>query len=262
MFQYKACRVFRAAFLAAAGPLLVIAQQPGVRPLAVAGSTIDQSGSYMLTSALPASNVDTAITITASGVTLDLNGQELMCAGNLRGVGLRISGAQNVAVRNGNIANCAMGVVVMDSANVTLEGLRIRGMGIAVNAPPPEIGIMLMRSRNVVVRGNQIYNEGLGIFVRGSASYGNRIEGNSITSAMNGALGICYNPADNDPNGPKGDLVTGNVIRGFPTAISVTKTADYNVFRGNTLFFFKSAFESENSSNLEMDNTKVKLEGK
>ncbi len=108
-----------------------------------------------------------------------------------------------------------MGAVVIDSANVTLEGLRIRGMAIAVSAPPPEIGIMLMRSRNVVVRGNQIYNDGLGIFVRGGASYGNRIEGNSIVASMHGALGICYNPADNDPNGPKGDLVTGNIIRGY-----------------------------------------------
>jgi hypothetical protein len=39
---------------------------------------------------------------------------------------------------------------------------------------------MLVQTRNSVVRNNMIYNAALGVFVRGSRSFGNRIEGNTI----------------------------------------------------------------------------------
>ena len=53
-----------------------------------------------------------------------------------------------------------------------------------------------------------LHNVGLRIFVRGGCSFGNRIEGNTLTSSANGALSICYNPTDTDPAGPQGDLVS------------------------------------------------------
>ena len=233
------------------------AQAPGTRTIG-SPTTIDQPGNYMLTNALFV-NSGAGITITASDVTLDLNGQTISGPANLTGVGIRVLGAQNVVVRNGNVQGVFMGVVVVNSSNVKIDSLMIRGFGIAVSAPPPEVGIMLVQTKNAVITNNQIFSTGLGIFVRGSQSFGNRIEGNTLTAGANAALGICYNPADGDANGPKGDLITRNVIRGYPTSISIVATSDSNVVTGNTLFYRTAAFSNPNSSNLTDGNIEVKL---
>ncbi len=244
-------------------PLLALclpAQTPGMR-LIGSPTTIDQPGSYALTNDLfvPGS-VGVGIAITASDVTLDLGGHSITAPGNLSGAGVRITGAQNVTVRNGNIVNALMGAVVMNSANVRLEGLSIRATGLPPSAPPPEIGIMLVQTRNAVVTNNMIFNAALGIFVRGSRSFGNRIEGNTITGTTAGVFGICYNPADGDTSAPKGDLVTGNLIRGFPAAIQVSSRADYNVFTGNTLLYTEEGIINANPTNIAKENTLVKLQ--
>ena len=249
----------RATMLAALSSSVIFAQRADLRTIGSVSSTIDQSGSYVVSAGFFVGSGGDGITVTASSVSIDLNGQEIQCPGSLRGVGIRINGAQNVVIRNGHISNCAMGVVVFNSANVRLEGLVIRGTAIAVSAPPPEIGIMVMQSRNVAVLNNMIYNAGLGIFVRGGRSFGNRIEGNTLTANANGALGICYNPTDTDTAGPQGDLVKGNVIRGYPTAIALNKTSNYNVIQGNTLFYTAMAIATESTTNFDMENVKVQI---
>ncbi|MFN0101195.1 MAG: NosD domain-containing protein [Bryobacteraceae bacterium] len=244
-------------------PLLaagLIAQPAGLRTIG-SPSTVDQSGSYILTADLfiPGS-AGAGISITASDVTLDLNGHTITAPGNLSGAGIRIVNAQNVTVKNGNIVNALMGVVVMNSVNVRLDGLSIRATGLPPSAPPPEMGIMLVQTRNSVVSNNMIYNAALGIFVRGSRSFGNRIQGNTITGTTAGAFGICYNPADGDTGAPKGDLVTGNLIRGYPAAIQISSRADYNAITGNTLIFTMEGLLNENSTNVAKDNTLIKIQ--
>jgi len=199
-----------------------------------------------------------AINITASGVTLDLNGHQIKGPGGRQGIGVRVAGATGVRIHNGRIADTAFGIVVENSQNVTLTDLEIRGQGLAVTSPPPETAIMIVQSRAVVVERNNLYNTPLGVFVRGSRSWGNRISDNTITSGTNGVFGICYNPAPGDPNGPRGDLVTNNLISGFSTGIQVTASAS-NVFRENTIVFRTAAFESMGAMDLDMDNIKVQL---
>jgi parallel beta-helix repeat protein len=199
-----------------------------------------------------------ALNITASGVTLDLNGHQIKGPGGRQGVGIRVAGASGVRIHNGRIADTAFGLVVENSQNVTVTGLEIRGQGLAVASPPPETAIMIVQSRAVVFEGNNVYNTPLGVFVRGSRSWGNRIVNNTITAGTNGVLGICYNPAPGDPAGPRGDLVAGNLISGYGTGIQVTASAS-NVFRNNTIVFRNSAFESNGAMDLEEDNTKVQL---
>ena len=233
---------------------------PGGRRVPFSG-VIDSPGTYVLESDLRSfTNDRAAITITASDVTVDLNGLALTGGGGKRGVGIRISGARGVRVTNGLISNTAFGVIVMNSANVVLTNLQIRGEGLPVTAPPPETGVMIVQSKNVVVEHNSIYNTGLGIFVRGGMSSGNRIANNTLSAGTNGILGICYNPADGDPNGPTGDLVYGNTISGFGVGIQASATSRYNVFKGNAVFFQGSmAVELLNNTNMDMDNTKVDL---
>ncbi len=237
-----------------------LAADTGGRRVPFSG-VIDAPGNYVLQSDLRSFNNErAAITITADDVTVDLNGLALTGGGGKRGVGIRISGARGVRVSNGVISNTAFGVIVMNSANVVLTNLQIRGEGLPVTAPPPETGVMIVQSKNVVVEGNAIYNTGLGIFVRGGVSSGNRIANNTLSAGTNGILGICYNPADNDANGPVGDLIYGNSISGFGVGIQASATSRYNVFKGNTVFFTGSmAVELLNDTNMDMDNTKVDL---
>jgi nitrous oxidase accessory protein NosD len=221
--------------------------------------SITSPGSYQLVADVEFDATrDWAVNITANGVTLDLNGHQIKGPGGRLGIGIRVAGATGVRIQNGRIADTAFGIVIENSQNVTVTGLEIRGQGLAVSAPPPETAIMIVQSRAVVFERNNVYNTPLGVFVRGSRSWGNRISGNTITSGANGVLGICYNPAPNDPNGPRGDLVSDNLISGFNTGIQVTSSAS-NVFRNNTIIFRASAFESMSANDLDMDNVKVQL---
>src|SRR5262249_43478346 len=141
---------------------------------------------------------------------LDLNGKVVQGPGGKMGTGIHIRGASGIHVSNGHVVNNAFGVIVESSDNVVLTGLQIRGEGLPVIAPPPETAIMVLQSRNVLVSGNNIYNTGLGIFVRGGRSSGNQIVRNTVTGGANAILGICYNPAPGDAQGPRGDLVANN----------------------------------------------------
>jgi len=230
------------------------------RPVPGSG-LIDSPGNYVLQGdRRSVSTSRAAIEITASDVTLDLNGTMISGPGGKLGVGVRIMGASGVQVKNGLISNLAFGVIVMNSRNVVLKDLQIRGEGLPIVALPPETAIMIVQSRNVVVEDNAIYNTGLGIFVRGGMSGGNRIANNTLTAGMNGALGICYNPADNDPMGPRGDLVYGNLVSGFGTGIQASSMSMANVFKANTIFYRGGkAVELMNDTNMEMDNTSAML---
>ena len=240
--------------------LALCAQTPGVRTIG-SPTTIDQPGSYILTnSPFTSSSTGAGITITASDVTLDLNGQTITGLGNGSHAGLRILNAQNVSVKNGYVTGTLIGVMVNNSANVRIEGLSIRGFGLAFSAPPPEIGILINQSRNVVAVNNAIFNVGLGMFVRGSRSFGNRLQNNTITAMANGVLGICYNPADGDPQGPNGDLITGNLIRGFPTSIQINGRSDYNVIDANTLIYTVAGLENPNPSNIAQGNRMAQIQ--
>ncbi len=246
-----------AAFAAILTALPLQAQIGGHRPISTV-RTIDAPGNYFLIQDVSFGG-GAAITITASGVTLDLNGHQLLGPGGVQGTGVLIQGATGVKVHDGYIADTAFGVVVDHSNNVTLTGLQIRGQGLAVTAPPPEVGVMIVESKNVVVERNSIYNTGLGAFVRGGQSGGNRISNNTITAGTNGGLGICYNPAPGDSAGPQGDLVYNNLVSGFNTGISVVATANANVFRENTIAFRTAAFVSTNASNLDINNIEAQL---
>jgi len=220
----------------------------------VKSGTINSPGNYMLTQ-----DISGEIAITSSDVTLDLNGYSITGPGGKLGTGIMIRGVRGVKVSGGSISNFAFGVVVDGSSNVILRDLRIRAQGLPVVAPPPETGIMIAQSSNVVVEDNAIGNVGLGIFVRGGRSYGNRIANNTVTAGTNGVLGICYNPTPTDANGPRGDFIYGNLVSRFNTSISLSDLSVANVIKGNTLVFVTSAIEFMDQSNLDMDNVKVKL---
>ena len=245
--------------LLAASPLA--AQTLGRKSIS-APTVIDEAGSYVLVTDLTLSSnstADAAIKITASGVTVDLNGHQMTGPGGLQGVGVLIEGAQSVTVRNGHIADMFIGVRVAGSSNVKLNDLNIRGLDIGVSAPPPEIGVMIAQSRNVEVEDVNISDVGLGVFVRGGMSSGNRIANNTISAGDNGIFAICYNPTPDDPMGPRGDVISGNLLSGFSVGISLVATSGYNVIRDNTIAFKTAAWESPNDTNVFEGNVERSL---
>ena len=223
---------------------------------------ITESGHYILnrTLNLGVNAVEPGVTITANDVTLDLNGFGVVGPGQMIGIGVLIEGARGVTLRNGKVADFHFNVVVRGSRNVILEDLEIRGRGLLPPAPPPETGIMIAQSANVVVRDNAIYNTGLGIFVRGGESRGNRIEGNTIT-AESGILAICYNPTPEDPRGPRGDWIVGNLMTGYNLGLQMSDLSMYNIIQGNTIAYLMGggAFNINNDTNQTIDNTTVPL---
>ena len=250
-------------FVLAAGTLFwsapLPAQQTGTQLIFRSGTTIDAPGHYLLLHDIATGVRGPGLVITSSGVTLDLNGHQITGPGGNRETGIMIDGASGVKVFNGHLAYLGFAVMVQNSSNVVLRDLHIRGQGLAVTAPPPEVGIMIVQSKNVCVEKNVIYNVGLGVFVRGGQSWGNRIEGNTITANTNGVFGVCYNPAPDDPEGPRGDLVQNNLITGFNVGIQIVPTAVHNVFRDNVIAFITSAIELGSNTNQDIDNVGVQL---
>lgn len=235
-------------------PAAMVAQPRRV----VLQGVIDQPGSYSLPNDLTVSR-GAAILITASGVDLDLAGSNITGPGGTQGVGIHIRGAAGVSIRNGKLANLATGILVENSANVTIRGCHFRGEGIPPVSGPPETAVQIMQSRNVVVENNAVYNTGLGFFVRGGRSSGNRIANNTLTAAAGAfsALGICYNPTPNDAQGPRGDLIAGNLISGYPTSIQMNSTSAANVIKDNVLVFATEGVVTP-TGNMDMNNVKVK----
>jgi parallel beta-helix repeat protein len=220
---------------------------------------IASSGTYFLDRDVAFRTGGPAILVRASDVTLDLNGYHVMGPGGKMEMGVVIRNATNVKVHNGSISNFAFGIVVDNSAGVILQDLRIRAEGLPILALPPEVGIMIVQSRAVTVVHNSIYNTGLGIFVRGSRSWGNRLAHNTVTAGMNGALGICYNPADGDPSAPRGDVVENNLISGFGTGVQLVATSAANIVRNNNIAFRMMAIENLGTTNVIGENTSARL---
>jgi nitrous oxidase accessory protein NosD len=258
MFVSRRAKSHLALFaLLVAGSLPVWAQGSGERLVPTTG-VISGPGNYILRSDLTSSSARPGIEITSDGVTLNLGGHQIVGPGGNHGVGVMINGASGVSVMNGKLSANAFGVFVQNSTNVSLRDLQIRGTDFAVSQPPPEVGIMLIASRNVVVKDNLLNEVGLGIFVRGSGSWGNHIVDNTITAGDHGLIGICYNPAPDDPVGPSGDLIEGNLASGFNLGVQ-TNAATNNVFRGNTLFFKTAGLQFNDNQNEDIDNTLVQL---
>ncbi|HEV8593414.1 MAG TPA: right-handed parallel beta-helix repeat-containing protein, partial [Pyrinomonadaceae bacterium] len=158
---------------------------------------ITRSGVYRLVGDISANGGD-GIVITASNVTLNLNGHAVETSAPGTGRGIVITGASGVQVKNGKVGSFNSNVMVIGSTNVNIEALQIVGQGLAPNNGPSEIGIQIVNSRSALVRDNNISSVNLGIFVRGGGSTGNRLFENVITggpAAANNLLGICYNPA-------------------------------------------------------------------
>ena len=243
--------------------------------------TISRPGSYKLYNNYRVASGH-AIIITASNVTLDLNGFSATSSANATTTapapgpngtrGITVQGARNVEIKNGHVAGFNSNVTVLDSQNVRVDGLQISGGNLAPAGGPTEVGITVINSSACDILNNTISSVNLGLFVRGgsSSSSGNRLMKNIIsggTITANNLLGICYNPDGNpaDSSGPRGDSIYNNHIARYGFAIAVSAGSVSNMFNDNTLASFTGAFReptafaAQGGTNVEFDNTAVLL---
>ena len=241
--------------------------------------TISRPGSYKLYNNYRVASGH-AIIVTASNVTLDLNGFSATSSANAATTapapgpngtrGITVQGARNVEIKNGHVAGFNSNVTVLDSQNVRVDGLQISGGNLAPAGGPTEVGITVINSSACDILNNTISSVNLGLFVRGGGSSGNRLMKNIIsggTITANNLLGICYNPDGNsaDTSGPRGDSIYNNHIARYGFAIAVSAGSVSNMFNDNTLASFTGAFReptafaAQGGTNVEFDNTAVLL---
>ena len=230
---------------------------------------ITRPGSYKLFFNHNVGNGD-GIVITASNVTLDLNGFTVTTNARGTGRGIVVENARGVSVSGGGVSGFNANVDLTGSQNVRLEKLSITGDGLAPSGGPTEIGIRLINSWGAYIQNNSISSVNLGIFVRGARSTGNRITQNVVVggaTAANNLLGICYNPEGGTagPEGPRGDAIYNNHIARFGFAVAVSGGSVNNMFTDNTLASFTGAFREpqnfviQGGTNVEVDNTAVTI---
>ena len=211
--------------------------------------TISAPGVYVLQRNINVMSGD-GILITATGVTLDLNGRAVSTSAPGTGRGIAIMNAKGVVVKNGKVGPFAMNVFGDTIENCTLDGLQIVGNGLAPMGGPVEMGFALVAARGTVVSNNTVTSCNLGIIIRGGASGGNKVFGNSFVgsaTAANNLLALCWNPlaggAATDP-GPVGDLVYNNHVSQYGTGMSASAGSKNIVFRENTISYFGAAFSA------------------
>jgi hypothetical protein len=228
---------------------------------------ISRPGNYVLNHNLNVGRGD-GIIITASNVTLDLNGHTVSTSARGTGRGILVENARGVTVKGGGVSGFNTNINLTGTQNVRVEDLRITGDGLAPSGGPTEIGIVLVNSWSASIQNNSISSVNLGIFVRGARSTGNRITQNVVSggaTASNNLLGICYNPEGGTagPEGPRGDSIYNNHIARFGYAIAVSDGSVSNIFTENTLASFTGAFREpanfviQGGTNVEVDNTSV-----
>jgi parallel beta-helix repeat protein len=216
-------------------------------------ATIAASGSYYLTSNINVAGA-TGVIITASNVTLDLNGFTI--AGNLTNFGVVLGdNAINVVVRNGTIRNFAQGLLNAGVTIVSLSHLTItenleNGVGFDTDATGVFIdgctivrnqqdGVLALGSSMVITNSTVVGNGHDGIELAGSANVvirGNRVDDNG----RSGIQAAIHFAGDAAPSGTIVDNVlvhngrygieTSSVAGTFPD-LSITR----NVATGNAL---------------------------
>ena len=220
---------------------------------------ITQPGVYILNRDIRVQNGD-AITVRASGVTLDLNGHSVSTAtpstAPFGSRGIFVDGSVDrlkaVTVKGGKVGSFSVNVAAMNVEALVVSEMQVVGENAAPAGGPTEVGIMLINSRGAKIKDNSITSVNLGIFVRGGGSTGNTISNNTVLGGETGAnnlLGICYNPAPGAnavTDGPSGDLIYNNHITRYGFGIAISAASRANIFRENVLASLTGGFREPN----------------
>jgi hypothetical protein len=135
--------------------------------------TLSQPGSYRLSGNLIVSGTTDGIDITASNVTIDLNGFSLSCSngiGCFNGISVTNASSSNITITRGSVTGpFQFGVEVGSAADVLLEELHVAN----------SVGFGADLGSNAIVRRCSFDHNGAGINVNGSAVIDRNVIANS-----------------------------------------------------------------------------------
>jgi hypothetical protein len=192
--------------------------------------TISQPGSYRLSSNLtvPDGNT-TAIQVTSTNVTIDLNGFSI--------IGPVVCTGEPVTSCNPSGAS-GVGIVTSSNTTVTVTNGTVQGMGVGLSFSGPtrlervsavqnnSFGILFQSSGNVVLYNTASFNGNAGIqsliassVVTGNVAIGNRGSGMAVSGVITGNVAV-----QNGSNGIQGNgtIIGNDVIANGASGISVT----------------------------------------
>jgi parallel beta-helix repeat protein len=185
-------------------------------PVTACGDVLSEPGNYGLTGDLLACPGN-AIVISASNVSLKLNGHTITC-GSTNGIGVRVTGVSDVQVTNGTITGCGLGVFFSGTTESKITHLTLNGNRV--------FGISLIGASNNEITANHVTENGTGIRVlRGG---GNRISGNVASDNFVNVFstGIALLSSENN-------TVTGNRANRNNNGILASGPSTGTILRGN-----------------------------
>lgn len=242
---------------------------------------ITQSGSYYLTGNVPLVNGKSGIEVTASGVTIDLNGFQISGFGGQVGINVTSTSAGRLTVRNGSIVNFLTGGISANVPDVMIEGVRVESCG--------EVGIRTgPRAHITDCSVNDCHTNAVGIFAgresiisRCSAS-GNSASGifadqgtivTSCTAAENGSNGIVTSFSEQyvgalienctaRGNGTNGISANNSVVRGC-TVVENASAGIAAISRCRIIdnYCFGNAIDRTNTGNIRVQDSHNFIEG-
>ena len=199
--------------LAALSGALSLPAADGRIPIAAAPATLAQAGSYYLTRDL--TSAGTPITISATGVTLDLAGHTVTSTSVTAGVAViaAADAATDLEISGGRVSGGPIGIQIGingATGNIRLHDLQLAGQtALGVNIPSAS-----NPSRNVAIERVQI------ALTSGGGVVCNNCEGLLIRDAVIYATGAPANSGISTSG--TGALITDNGIRGFIQGILLT----------------------------------------
>jgi hypothetical protein len=207
-------------------------------PISDCGTTISTSGSYYVTQNLSAASGD-CIDITASDVTIELNGFALTGVNASNTYGIYINNASNIEVRNGTVKNFYTGIYGSNNPQ-NIRAINIRAIsntyaGFLLSTSHGLIkdciasyngyGILGNNSLGVMVIGNSVYHNDIGIFT----GNGETITGNTVTLSQYAGIEL------NGNSTATGNTVFYNNNSNNATNAGIVLYGSQNVLKGNTI---------------------------
>lgn len=209
------------------------------------------------------------LTVSGSGIKINLNGHTITGAGPATGVGVRVNSSQDVSIFGGTVSSFLRGIYVVGSTGIVIKDNTItqNATGILLEASSgntvksnvalqntaraimlrPNLSGLIVSTNNDI-KDNVLIDNPTGIYV--IRQPGNTFQGNSISGSTVAAIDL-----DPAPLGASDNVIRGNWLTTGGAGIRFGTGWTDNTILGNTIQAFVCAFKGSTSGNSVQGNT-------